>query len=169
MGFETGSGDRKSKNYWICVTSPHNWSVCKANRLWGAKEAHAFQGDELIRAGIGDILLIHVTVPFAGEVAVAEVRSLPFVDNTRIWDGPNDRSVFPRRVRIEVLYEFPTVIRTSKWLSELVSSGGRIRAVRGATKPQSLLQGKAMILLTREEFEFVYGEIRKVNLRAPSL
>jgi len=169
MGFETVSGERKNRNYWICVTSPHNWSVCKTNQLWGAKEEYAFQGNELLRAGNGDILLMHVTLPFAGEVAVVEVKSMPFVGNTRIWDSPNDRSIFPRRVKIEVLYEFPKVIRTTKWLSDLVSSGGRIRSVRGATKPQGLLQGKAMIPLSREEFEFVYGEIRKINPRAPLL
>jgi len=135
----------------------------------GAKEEYAFQGDELLRAEIGDILLIHVTIPFAGEVAVAEVMSMPFVGNTKIWDSPNDRSIYPRRVKIEVLYEFPTVIRTSKWLSKLVSNGGRIRSVKGATKPQGLLQGKAMIPLSREEFEFVYGEIRKINPRSPLL
>jgi len=154
---------------WLCCTSPRNWKICKSNGLWGAKETGAFQGDELRKLKPGDLLLMHVLSPISGEVALLKVTSLPFRGESLIWDPPADGSIYPQRVTIEILCEFTNPVKTSEWLEEMVQEGKQVSAVKGAKKAQQLLQGKAMIPLTRDEFEFIYERIRKKNSELPKL
>jgi len=118
--------DLETKNYWICVTNPYNWTIIRNRNLWGTDDRYE---KTMRRISVGDKLIIYTTglnrwrnvhIPNISELKKlsSSIVSLYFVmenyrhDNTPIgWkDREGKDETYPHRVKIApILTEFTPI------------------------------------------------------------
>jgi len=88
--------------YWVCVTSPDNWKICRSELKWGVEEEY-LQTMKRLKKG-EDMLIFYVSgdQEFKGVFNVAE-RGY-YYDATPNWKDKRGR-LFPHRIKIEPIFE----------------------------------------------------------------
>ena len=132
--------------YWLCVTNETNWGVVKLKSVWGVNDR---QGDKIFLAKEGDKLVFYIKPMKIG--GIFEIVSKPFREENPIFEG----GIYPNRVKIKPillpnqLLEFRPLITKLHFITQKKMWGGH-------------LQGKAMRLIPKEDFELIKKKLEKL-------
>jgi len=133
--------------YWLCITNEANWEIIKTKKVWGVIDRHK---GKIAMTREGDELIFYIKPMRIG--GIFEVISKPFREETPIFKG----EIYPRRVKIK-----PIVI--SKRFLEFRPFINKLHFIVRKRMWGGHLQGKAMILIQKEDFELI-----KEKLEPPS-
>ena len=132
--------------YWLCILSPENYEVVKSNLLWGVSERHK---DKLYQIKPHDLLVLYVI----GErkiKGIYEVISEPYKEETKIFAD----DIYPYRVKLKPIKLSDEGIDLKKFIMQLSIFKRKDRFWAG------ILQGRAMIELTEQDFNKIFRELR---------
>lgn len=130
--------------YWICVTNEANWIVVKTSKIWGVSDRHK---EKIVMTREGDKLMFYVKPMRIG--GIFEVVSKPFRANTMIFES----GAYPHRIKLNPVIipkkflEFRPLIDELRFITQKKMWGGH-------------LQGKAMILIDKKDFELIEEKIK---------
>lgn len=125
--------------YWLCITNEANWEIIKTKKVWGVIDKHK---GKIAMTREGDELIFYVKPMRVG--GIFEVISKPFREKTPIFKG----EIYPCRVKIKP-------IAISKRLLEFRPFINKLHFIVRKPMWGSHLQGKAMILIQKEDFELI--------------
>ena len=134
-------------NYWICITNEVNWKIVKSKKIWGVTDRHK---DKIMMTREGDKLVIYVKPMKVG--GIFEVASRPFREESQIFKGEK----YPNRIRIRPilvpaqLLEFQELVTKLRFITQKRMWGGH-------------LQGKAMKLIPKEDFELIKERLEQIS------
>ena len=160
---------RTDVQFWICVVDKASWEISRKCGLFGTRDRGLFHGDALSKASRGDLFLVLDKSANHEVIALARATGNSFRESTKIWPDSEEGSILPRRVPIELIYEFSGNKITCDWLEEMSTCGLRISAVPGARTVAGMVVQKSLVPLTRSEFEAAYSLIMENCPGSPKL
>lgn len=135
-------------SFWLCVTDERNWNIIKKEKIWGVTERHS---DKIHSTEKGDRFVFYVKPKRIG--GIFEVKSESYNDDEGIFTG----KTYPHRVKIEPLLvsdeflDFGPLVPEMHFIKKKRVWGG-------------YLQGKAMRLIPKEDFELIKEKLKSVCL-----
>jgi predicted RNA-binding protein len=129
--------------YWLCITNETNWEIIKSKNVWGVSDRHK---DKINMVGKGDKLIFYVKPMKVG--GIFETISKPFREEIPIFEG----ELYPNRVKIK-----PTLV-PNQFLGFLPLVN-KLRFIRQKKRWGGHLQGKAMKLISKEDFNLIWEKL----------
>ena len=171
--------ESKTKNYWICVTNPYNWTIIKNKNLWGTDDRYE---KTMKKISIGDKFIIYTTglnrwknvhIPnlstlkklSSSIVGIYSVVENYKYDNTPIgWknrDGKNE--IYPHRVKITpITIDFkPIPLGRQK---EGQPYRDKLWFITDKTKSWYSLVYAAMIRIQEDDYDMVHQWVNESKL-----
>ena len=132
--------------HWLCVTDESNWRIINSKKVWGVSDRHK---DKIAMTKENDKLVFYVKPMRIG--GIFEVISNHFREENPIFKG----GIYPYRVKIRPLIipkqflEFRPLVGKLHFITQKKMWGGH-------------LQGKAMKLIPKEDFELIEEKLRQL-------
>jgi len=138
--------------YWFCVINEENWKIMKKRKVWGTTERSR---KKLEKIRLGDMMIFYVKPKRIG--GIFKAMSDSFENNKSIFSskGFKKEEIFPYRVKVE------SVIMPKEWIdfTPLIPRLGFIS--RKSERWAGTIQGRAIIQISREDYEVIEAEIKR--------
>lgn len=141
--------------YWLCITNRENWKVVQRNKIWGVAERHR---NTIAKVEPGDQFLFYLISEISNQLrkessvgGVAEGASAVFRDTKRIFESGSVRKkteIFPLRINLSYVRSFKEEIPFKPLIPDLAF-------IRNKRKWSGHIQGKAMRMISRDDFETI--------------